>query len=74
MLIHTIILLTIPILAICQYTKIQYRTIYSTITDIANCRSATNIIFTTADGKLNYWIAYNEMDQYDIPVSTVHRL
>lgn len=41
-----------------SYQKVQYLQVQSQITSIQNCKSASNVIFTTSDNLLNYWISY----------------
>lgn len=58
----------------CSYTKVQYISIYSQVTGIINCRVSSNAAYTTADGNLHLWTAYQTINSYSIPAHTAMQL
>lgn len=56
------------------YEKIKYVSVQEKITAIANCKTINNLIFTTENHKLQLWISYTNIEQYDLPEKSTHHI
>lgn len=72
----TTLILVLCALYVClgSYTKIQFLKTDYKVTGINTCKSASNAVYTTSDGYLNFWVGYKTVTSYSVSPSDWHYL